>query len=363
MASQVCVGLVGTSQYAELMYLSTLQSHPGVELVAVCGRNQARLQELAEKYKIPRMFKDYKEMIHQGNLDVVAVVVPDDLHYEITMQALDAGLHVICDKPLALTVQQAREMYEKAEKAGVKHMVMFTYRWMPFFRYVKDLLEEGYVGRCYHVEFRYLMGGGLKKEYSWRNDPQRSKGALANLGSHMIDMAHWLVGDITRVNAQLGFFVECPDENGGKIEPSNDSASLLVEFATGAQGMIHVDTVTHVADRYMIQQVILHGEAGSLEIEAQYKNFAEALEVIFHYASKEDKQYHELVVPLEYWGEVKRTDPFQVFFTHFAGPRAFMDALLSGDAVYPTFYDGYKAQQVVDAAYISHRSGKWEAIE
>ena len=102
-------------------------------------------------------------MINQGDLDAIIVGVPDDLHYEITMQGLRAGLHVLCDKPLAITAQQARKMYEEAEAARVKHMVLFTYRWMPFFRYVRDLIEQGYIGRCYHCEFRFLMGCGSRE--------------------------------------------------------------------------------------------------------------------------------------------------------------------------------------------------------
>ena len=107
-------------------------------------------------------------MIRQSSLDAIIVATPDDLHYEITMQALDAGLHVLCEKPLALTERQAWEMYQKAEKVGVKHMVMFTYRGMHFFQYVHNLMQQDFIGRCYQFEFRYLMGGGRNKV--WRTE-------------------------------------------------------------------------------------------------------------------------------------------------------------------------------------------------
>ena len=218
-------------------------------------------------------------MINQGDLDAIIVGVPDDLHYEITMQGLRAGLHVLCDKPLAITAQQAREMYEEAEAARVKHMVLFTYRWMPFFRYVRDLIDQGYIGRFYHCEFRFVMGWAREKEYSWRFDQNRANGVLGDLGAHMIDLARWLVGDISRVSAQLGVFVDRPGVEGGRINPANDSAFLLTEFANGAQGMIHVSVVAQMADRFMQQQVKLYGEAGSLEIDIPYEG-AEAGAVI-----------------------------------------------------------------------------------
>jgi predicted dehydrogenase len=97
--------------------------------VAICGRNRERAEEMAHKYAIPTVFTDYHELIDKGHVQALVVATPDDLHYPITMAALDAGLHVLCEKPMALTVKQAREMTEKAEKVGVKHMVLFTNRW------------------------------------------------------------------------------------------------------------------------------------------------------------------------------------------------------------------------------------------
>src|SRR5687768_3073330 len=114
MAAQVRVGVVGTSRYADLMHLPNLKSHPRADLVAICGRNQERAGAMAQKYGIAQVYDDYRAMLERGGLDAVVVATPDDLHYPITMQALDAGQHVLCEKPLALTAAQARAMYERA---------------------------------------------------------------------------------------------------------------------------------------------------------------------------------------------------------------------------------------------------------
>src|SRR5262245_3793179 len=95
------VGVVGTSWYADLMHLPNLASHPRAELSAICGRDRNRAQEMATKYAIPHVFTDYRDMIAQGGLQALVVAIPDDLHYLVTMDALDAGLHVLCEKPLA----------------------------------------------------------------------------------------------------------------------------------------------------------------------------------------------------------------------------------------------------------------------
>jgi len=116
MAEQVRVGVVGTSWYADLMHLPNLKSHPGAHVVAICGRNGDRAEEMAQKYDIPHVFTDYRTLIAQGQVHALVVATPDDTHYAITMDALEAGLHVLCEKPLALTARQAQQMYDKAAR-------------------------------------------------------------------------------------------------------------------------------------------------------------------------------------------------------------------------------------------------------
>lgn len=190
------------------------QTHPGAALTAICGRNRDRAEAMAQKYAITQVFTDYRAMLEDGNLHALVVVTPDDLHYAITRQALAADLHVLCEKPLALTAGQARSMYEKAEAGGRKHMVLFTYRWLP--------------------HYRYVAGYGRAAQYRWRFDRQRSNGSLGDLGSHMIDLARWYVGDVAKVSGHLATFVERPGADGAALEPANDAALLAAEFANGA---------------------------------------------------------------------------------------------------------------------------------
>ena len=152
-------------------------------------------------------------MIASGTLDALVIVTPDVLHYPITMAGLDAGLHILCEKPLALTAAHAREMYDKAEATGRKHMAMFTYRGVPHFRYLRHLIEQGYIGRCYHCHLRYEGGYGREASYAWRFDRQQGIGILGDLGSHLIDLAHWYVGDIAKVSGHLATY-RCPPRTG-----------------------------------------------------------------------------------------------------------------------------------------------------
>ena len=217
MTASVRVGVIGTSWITDYIHLANLKSHPQADVVALCGRNRERANELAAKYGIPRVFTDWQDMLTHGGLDAVVIATPDDQHYPMTMAALDAGLHVLCEKPLALTQEQAQAMYEKAEAAGVKHMTFFTYRWVPQYQYARELMEQGYVGRPFHCSVRIVADWARGRDYSWRFDRQRATGTLGDLGSHAIDLARWFCGDIVRVSAHLGTYVMRAGPEGGTL--------------------------------------------------------------------------------------------------------------------------------------------------
>jgi predicted dehydrogenase len=365
MSDQVRVGVVGTSNWADLLHLPSLKSHPGAQLAAICGRNRERAQEMADKYGIPRVFTDYRDMIAQGDLDALVIVTPPDLHYPMTMAALDAGLHVLCEKSMALNAGQAREMVEKAEAARVVSMVFFTYRWIPHYRYLRQLFQDGYVGRCFHLHIRYLSGYGRRGKYGWRFDRSRCNGILGDLGSHMIDLAHWLVGDIARVSAHLGVYVDRPGPDDQPLDPANDSAALILEFESGAQGVIQLSAVAHVVDRFQEQHILLHGEGGTLQVDDALMGVGAG--AVIRGARHDDNRFETLPVPDHLWGDVDRADYFSslfpaLFLKQSIGDRLFIDAILEGRQGSPSFADGLKAQSVIDAAIESHQSGTWVSL-
>jgi predicted dehydrogenase len=356
MTDKISVGVIGTSGYAEWMHLSSLKSHAQVELTTICGRNRARDKELAAKYSIPHIFTDYHEMISGGKIDAIVVATPDDLHYPITMEALDAGLHVICEKPLALNATQARMMYEKAQAMGVKHMVVFTYRWMPVYRYARRLLDEGYIGQPYLCNIRYLGDHGHSDGYRWRFDKQRSNGVMGDMGSHMIDLSRWFLGDIEKVSGRLASFVKRTSPDGKQWEPANDSAMVTLQFANDALGVIQVSAVSRVGEQGQLQQVVLYGDQGTLEVTFSFEG--EELRGV----RVGEKQIHHIPIPDEMWGGAAPGNLEDLFYKQSVGPRNFIDAILEDRPAVPSFYDGYKAQVVMDAVNESQEHGNWVVL-
>ncbi len=350
------LGVIGTSVVSDVLHLPSIKSHPGAELAAICGRNQQRVVELATKYGIAGRFTDYRDMISRASLQAVVVATPDDLHHPMVMEALDANLHVLCEKPLAMSVAQARDMHQKAESRGLVTMTHFTYRWMPVYRYALKLIPDDYVGRCLQFETRYVAGYARGGNRSWTFDRRRSNGVLANLGAHMIDLARLLVGEITRVFGSLATILPRPELGLG--ETANDLATCELEFANGARGAIHVSAVAYTADRFQEQHLALYGEKGTLEVDVFFAGRTE-----IRGARADEQRFSVLPVPggAESAQSVFETLP-SLYQHQSVGPRQFIDAIIGGAPATPSFQDGYKAQAIIDAAIESDAKGCWVSV-
>lgn len=356
MPERIRVGVIGTSWWTDMMHLPSLQSHPRAEVVALCGRNRANADALAQKYGVPQVFTDYRAMIEQAGLDALVIATPDDEHHQMALDALDAGLHVLCEKPLASNAAQAREMQARAQAAGLQTMVFFTYRWMPQNIFAHQQLAEGRIGRCRQASFQFLGNYAGEQKYAWRFDGRRANGVLGDLGSHMIDLARWYLGEIVRVQASLMNFVDRPGANGEPGVPANDAALLLLDFASGAQATIQVSAVVNALNKESWSlRSQLYGETGSLDVDLDVNDSIGWNQV-------GTPGHQQLAIPSELWGDVDRTSNNDLFCKAPAGPRLFIDALAEGRPVEPNFSDGLRAQEVVDAALESHRSGRAVAL-
>lgn len=355
MTTRLRIGVIGTSEFTDFMHLTNLKSHPRAHVAAICGRNRERADELAARHEIPLVFTDYHEMLANAALDAVVVAVPDDLHFPVVMEALDAGWHVLCEKPLANDLGQARAMYEKAEAAGLRHMVYFTWPWLSQHEQLHRLLLEGYIGQPRHCSLHYLSNHGCDRQYNWRWDGRRSNGVLGDLGSHTIQFARLYVGEIARVCADLHACIERTDAEGNPIPSANDTAALAIEFVNGAHGMIQVSAVSHLANHFFEQRIILCGDAGTIQSEVTLagrllqgaRSGGDVFEDFGSYKFSPDDNFGGI---------------FDVFRTESAGDRLFIDAVLEDRPALPTFYDGMRVQQVIDAALISHREKRWVMV-
>jgi predicted dehydrogenase len=319
---------------------------------------------LARKFSIPHTFTDYRALMQSGLVDAVVIATPDDLHHAMTLAAVEAGLHVVCEKPLALNAAHAREMAERADAAGVKHMTFFTLRWFQHTQFVKELVDAGTLGNTSHCQISYVHGNARTPNYRWRLDGARANGILGDLGSHLIDLARWLNGDIVRVAAHLGSYVQRYHEDGTPVVPANDAALLTVEFANGSHGTIHTSAVAYTGGRGLEQHIVLYGDKGTVEADFSFGNFGgdSGAQMAVRAASAPNGLFAEVPIPAHIWGSVPPAQNTEVFNQMPAGDRYFIDCILHDQPVTPSLWDGVAVQEVMEAAITSHRSGQWVAV-
>jgi predicted dehydrogenase len=352
------IGLVGTSWWAEAMYLPALADHPHGRITAICGRNRENGDRVAAEWGIPQVFTDPEEMFDE--VDAVIVASSNASHHPITLAAINRGRHVLCEKPLGLDAQEADELAAAAQRAGLITMTPFTYRFMPMIRQLRHHLDDGYVGRPYHLAARYYTGFARDGEYSWRFDrDQAGSGVLGDLGSHWVDLALYLLGPIVEVGAITGSSVErAPHPDGIDYDVCEDSALLTVRFASGAIGHLTVSAVCWVGTPFgQSHHVEIHGSDGTLEAVSDWDTVQE----VRGSRSGELGPTRPLGRPPEIWDGLRTTtvhDTYRdVFRSTEAMTRGWVTGIAEGRPVSPDLAHGALVQRIIDAAIASAADG------
>jgi predicted dehydrogenase len=360
------VGVVGTSWWTDAMYLPALASHPTAKVVAISGRRREPADELAARWDIEHVFDNHVDMFASGKVDAVIVATPNDTHASIGAAALEAGLAVLCDKPLALHVSDANDLARLAAERGVTTMVPFTYRYMPTSQLVSRLLRDGAIGEPRHMSARYYASYAHGGEYGWRWDRALAgSGVIGDLGSHWLDLARWLLGEVVAVSAHATVFVpksERPD--GAAYEQTEDHAIILTRHASGAIATLEVSAVAAEGSSFGQKHLLeIHGSSGSLEAVNDWRHVQE---VRLHSRGSSDP-HHVVPWPEDLVDGLRLDDVVDtyhdVFRTTEAMTRAWATAASNKQLCDPDFAVGARVQQLVDAAIASAAAdGAWQPV-
>lgn len=248
----------------------------GVKLTACVDIDAARAGAFARKHDIPAVYASLGEAILAGGFDAVANATPDSVHFPTTMEALEAGLHVFCEKPLATNLADARIMTEAAEDAGVVNGVNLTYRNVAALQKAREVTADGRLGEIRHFEASYLQSWlvqpawgdwSTEERWLWRlSSAHGSNGVLGDVGIHICDFAVFAAGcDIRAITAQLKTFHKAPgDQIRDYILDANDSVVMTAELTCGAAGVIHA---TRFASGHLNDLSLrMYGTEGGLEV-------------------------------------------------------------------------------------------------
>jgi predicted dehydrogenase len=215
--------------------------NPDVELVSIAGRSQQGVSAAAERYGFRRWETDWRRTVADPDVALVNVCAWHDVHANASIDAARRGKHVVCEKPMALTVDEARRMRDAAVAAGIVHRVAFNYRFAPAVITARRLIADGVLGRIHRARISYLIGGLASPTTPWFWD-DRMSGVLLNLGSHVIDMARYLIGEPVKVNGLIGraYAERLMRGDPATLRPieADDSVVAAVEFENGALGCL-----------------------------------------------------------------------------------------------------------------------------
>lgn len=367
-------GYIGRAHAIALRTVGTVFAEvdpPVLELLA--DSDAARAGEAAHALGFRRSTGDWREVVEDPWVDVVVVATPNHLHREMVLAALEAGKHVSCEKPLALTADDARAMALAADRAGVCHITGFNYACNPLLAHARTLVEAGEIGDPIGFHGRYFEDylADPAVPFTWRCERALAgAGALADLGTHLVNLAHVLLGDIARVQARLATVIgERRDPVSGTLRrvENEDSGQVLVEFANGVPGSFDV---SRVATGYKCGLAFdLFGTRGSLRFDQErmnelqlYRNGDHSGQRGFRtiLAGPEHEHYRAFCPAPGHGLGINDLKVIEARNLLVAIDRRTADARAPG--AQPDFHEGARVQSVIDAIERSHAVGQWVAI-
>jgi predicted dehydrogenase len=378
-APEIGVGMLGyafmgkahTNAYKKIPYM--VYPPPAVpRLVAIAGRNEAAVSEAAQRYGYEGYYTDWRQLVADPRIQLFDNGGPNDLHAEPCIAAAEAGKHIICEKPLARSAAEAKRMVEAVDKAGVKNLVAFNYRFVPAIRQAYELIQSGALGEIYHFRAVYLQEWIMDPNFPqvWRlNQATAGSGALGDLGAHIIDLARHLVGEPTSVMALTKTFIpERPSADGkSRVKVDVDDAFIsLVEFGNGAIGTLEASRFA--AGRKNHQVLEINGSKGSISFNLERLN---ELEVYWKDSTPRETQgFTNVLVTEAYhpfwqnWWPHGHIIGWEHTFVHEISHL--LDCIVNDKAVAPygaTFEDGYRNAVICDAIVQSAKEGRKVTIE
>jgi len=329
---------VGAGYFSPFQY-EAWNRIPEVEITALCNRHVERAKPLLEQYGIPRHYTDYRTMLEQERPDFVDVITPPPAHLEMCRIAADLGIPIICQKPLAPTFDEARQIVEHCDRAGVRFMVHENFRFQPWHREIKRLLERGAIGRRLHeLNFRNRMGDGwgqnayIPRQPYFRDYPRL---LVYENGVHFIDTFRYLAGEVKRVYAIL--------KRLNPVIRGEDFGVLLFEFETGAVGLWDANRYNepnYPTPRYTFGEFLIDADEGSIRLYGDgrltIKRLGEA---------EEDHAYHH---------ENRNFSGDCCYTTQ----RHFIDRMIDGGEFETNGHDYLRTLAVQDAVYASAERGE-----
>lgn len=376
MSREIRIGMIGyqfmgrahSNAFRQVAPFMTPKLTP--RMVAVCGRDKKAVGKFADRFGWESTETDWRRLVEREDIDLVDIGSPGDTHAPIAIAAARAGKHILCEKPLANTLDEARAMWRAVKgKRGLKHMVAFNYRRVPAIALARQIIAEGRLGRIFHFRAAYLQSWLVDPEVPrlWRMEKKRAgSGVLGDLGAHVIDLARYLVGEIGSVCADSETFIKrrpLPDNPDvmGRVTVS-DAASALLRFDCGARGVMEVTRFATGRDNS--NRFEINGDKGSIAFDLEDMNRLQFYDNTSRSARL--RGFSNILVTQATHPYVKNWWPpghiigWEHTFTHQL--HDLLEAIATDGEVQPDFRSGAQTQAVLEAVTDSVASRGWAKV-
>ena len=348
------VGIIGAS-FAKAAFLPALATIDEAEVTAIASARLSSAQATADEFGVSYAYDDWEKMLSEHKLDLVCIATPTFTHAPMTLGALEAGAHVLCDKPMAMNQDEAREMLEKAKTLGRIHMIDHELRFNPTRQKIKELIDEGFVGKVQHINISNITPSwgdpASRPEGDWWSLEEKGGGRLGANGSHQIDLLRWWFGDVASVMGQVKTMVpERIGKNSG--EPWTATADDVSWFSLELQNSALANVfMSGVAGHNMGNHTQIFGSEGTILLS----NDDEVLRI-----AKRGKDFEDITLKdpnADLPGVNKGIWNVSVV--------ALMNELVTAiqenrpPRQGATFEDGLKCQQIMDAVRQSSTERRW----
>lgn len=368
------MGKAHSHAFKDVNFFFDLELYPVRKVI--CGRNPEPLKKAAQKWGWEGYSTSWEEVVRRDDIEIVDICTSNNTHHDIAIAAAENKKHILCEKPLAMNVREAKEMVQAVEEAGVKHMIGFNYRRVPAVVLAKKLIEEGKLGTIYHFRAAYLQDWIVDPDFPliWKLRKEvAGSGPHGDLNAHLIDLAHYLVGDIKSIMCMTTNFIKYrklpaeerelstmltakSGEGMGEVTVE-DAAFLLAEFENGVLGSFEATRFASGRKNYNYFEI--YGSKGSIVFNLERLN---ELQFYSREDNLETQGFRTILVTEEVhpyisaWWPPGHIIGYEHTFVHEVAD--FLECITKDTLPLPSFYDGLKCQAVLDAALLSAEKGE-----
>jgi predicted dehydrogenase len=350
------VAIVGTG-FGQKVHIPAFQAHHNTQIVAVYHRDINKAKTIAETHNIPYTGDNLAEILALPTVEAVSISTPPFSHYEMAKQVLQAGKHLLLEKPVTLNVNEAKELYQLAQNQDVVATVDFEFRFVPEWQFFSQLLSSNYVGNIRLIKIDWLGSSraDTSRPWNWYSSKEKGGGALGSLGSHAFDYINWLFGSVHKLNAHLITAIpKRVNPATGELQAvdTDDTCLLSLELVNGTPCQVSISAVVHAERTHWIE---VYGDKGTLVLGSKnQKDYIHGFQI---WGSQPGESLTEIAVPQQF-----------LFPQHYHDGRicAFLrvvDEWVKGitnhQQTTPSLREGVYSQLLMDLSHESHARGSW----